>query len=119
MRWRRRPGEFLALAVTRAAAALGCAALPTAGYSPHHKGKIERMHRMIGEGLIATLPHYTGGPRRANGVLYARPAPLTLPQLQTRVREFIHAYNHEHHHHANLGGMTPAEKWSPRPRPSS
>ena len=32
-------------------------------YSPHQKGKIERLHRTIGEGLIATLPHYTGGPR--------------------------------------------------------
>jgi hypothetical protein len=47
--------------------------------------------------LIATLPHFTGGPRRANGKLYAQPAPLTLPPLQTRVREFIDAYNHEHH----------------------
>jgi putative transposase len=103
--------EFLAGAVKRAAGELGCAALPTAGYSPHHKGKIERLHRTIGEGLIATLPHFTGGPRRANGKLYAQPAPLTLAQLQARVREFIDAYNHEHHH-ASLGGLTPAEKWA-------
>jgi putative transposase len=102
--------EFLARAVTRAAGELGCAALPTAPYSPHQKGKIERLHRTIGEGLIATLPHYTGGPRRANGTLYAQPAPLTLPQLQTRLREYIDAYNREHRH-ASLGGLTPAEKW--------
>ena len=75
------------------------------------EGKVERLHRTIGEGLIATLPHYTGGPRRANGKLYAQPAPLTLPQLQTRVREFIDAYNTEHRH-SSLGGMTPAEKWA-------
>jgi putative transposase len=103
--------EFLAQAVTRAAGELGCAALPAAPYSPHHKGKIERLHRTIGEGLIATLPHYTGGPRRANGRLYAQSAPLTLPQLQTRVREFIDVYNAEHRH-ASLDGMTPAEKWA-------
>jgi putative transposase len=47
--------EFLAQAVSRAAGELGCAALPAAPYSPHHKGKIERLHRTIGEGLIATL----------------------------------------------------------------
>jgi putative transposase len=36
---------------------------------------------------------------------------LTLPQLQTRVREFIDAYNTEHRH-TSLDGMTPAEKWA-------
>ena len=108
--------DFLARAVTRAAAELGCAALPTAPYSPYQKGKIERLHRTIGEGLIATLPHYTGGPRRANGKLYAQPGPLTLPQLQTRIREFIDAYNTEHAH-ASLGGVTPAQKWVSSPVP--
>src|SRR5579875_1892767 len=103
--------EFLAQAVTRAAGELGCAALPTAPYSPHQKGKIERLHRTIGEGLIARLPHYTGGPRRANGKLYTQPAMLTLPQLQSRIRDFVDAYNTEHPH-ASLGGLTPAERWA-------
>lgn len=103
--------EFLARAVTRAAGELGCAALPTAAYSPHQKGKIERLHRTIGEGLSATLPHYTGGPRRRDGSLYAQPAPLTLPQLQTRLRDFIDTYNTEHQHRT-LGGLTPAQKWA-------
>jgi putative transposase len=40
--------EFLAQAVTRAAGELGCAALPAVPYSPHHKGKVERLHRTIG-----------------------------------------------------------------------
>jgi putative transposase len=103
--------EFLALAVTRAGAELGCAALPTAPYSPHQKGKIERLHRTIGEGLIATLPHYTGGPRQANGKLCTQASPLSLPQLQARIRGYIDAYNTEHLH-SSLGGMTPAEKWA-------
>src|SRR5437764_777402 len=46
--------ECLAHAVKRAAGELGCAALPTAPYSPHLKGKVERLHRTIGDGLIAT-----------------------------------------------------------------
>lgn len=103
--------EFLAHAVKRAAGEPGCAALPTVPYSPHQKGKVERFHRTIGEALIATLPHYAGGPRLANGKLYAQPTPLTLPQLQTRVREFIDAYNTDHRH-SSLGGMTPAQKWA-------
>lgn len=103
--------EFLAGCVTRAAGELGCAALPTAPYSPHQKGKVERLHRTIGEGLIATLPYYTHGPRRRNGQLYAQPAPLTLPQLQTRIRDFIDAYNTEHCH-GSLKGITPAQKWA-------
>jgi putative transposase len=102
--------EFLAAAVTRAAGELGCTALPTAPYSPYQKGKIERLHRTIGEGLIATLPHYTGGPRRRDGRLYVQPAPLTLAQLQIRVRDFIGAYNTTHRH-GSLDGLTPAEKW--------
>jgi putative transposase len=103
--------DFLAHAVKRAAGELGCVALPAAPYSPHQKGKVERLLRTIEDRLIATLPHYTGGPRRANGKLYSQPAPLSLPQLQTRVREFIDAYNTEHRH-ASLGRMTPAEKWA-------
>jgi putative transposase len=103
--------EFLARAVTRAAGELGCAALPTAAYSPYQKGKVERLHRTIGEGLIAGLPHYTGGPRKRDGALYAQPAPLTLAQLQTRLRDFIDSYNTEHRHSA-LGGLTPAQKWA-------
>ena len=102
--------EFLAAAVTRAAGELGCAALPAVPYSPHQKGKIERMHRTIGEGLIARLPHYTGGPRKANGQLYAQAAPLSLAQLQTRLRDFIDAYNTERPHRG-LSGLTPAQKW--------
>ena len=48
---------------------------------------------------------------RTDGKLYAQPAPLSLPQLQTRIREFVDAYNTEHRH-SSLDGMTPAEKWA-------
>jgi putative transposase len=103
--------EFLSLAVTRAAAEVGFAAQPTAPYSPYQKGKVERLHQTIGKGLIATLPHYTGGPRRRDGKLYTQPSALSLELLQDHIREFVDAYNHEHRH-SSLQGMTPAEKWA-------
>jgi putative transposase len=102
--------EFLAEAITRAAGEVGFAATPTAPYSPHKKGKVERLHQTIGKGLIATLPHYTAGPRRRNGKLYAQPDPLSIAQLQAALLDFIDAYNRTHKH-ASLG-MTPAEKWA-------
>jgi putative transposase len=102
--------EFLAKAITRAAGEVGFAATPTAPYSPHQKGKVERLHQTIGKGLIATLPHYTGGPRRRDGKLYSQPDPLSIEQLQAALLEFIDAYNRTHEH-ASLG-MTPAEKWA-------
>jgi putative transposase len=67
--------------------------------------------RTIGEELIATLPYWTGGPRRRDGQLYAQPAALTLAQLQARVVEFVDRYNRGRVH-GSLGGMTPAEKWA-------
>jgi transposase InsO family protein len=39
--------EFLAEAVRRAAGERRCAALPTAPYSPHLKGKVERLNHGI------------------------------------------------------------------------
>ena len=108
--------DFLAEAVSRAAAELGCTGFPTAPYQPQQKGKIERFHRTLGEGLIATLPHYTGGPRRSNGKLYAQAAPLSLPQLQTRVRDFVDHYN-QHCVHSSLAGLTPATKWASSAQP--
>jgi putative transposase len=103
--------EFLANAVKRAAGELGCAALPTAPYSPYLKGKVERLHRTIGERLIATLPHYTGGPRQAEREAVCAAGAADPAAVATRVREFVDAYNTEHRH-SSLGGMTPAEKWS-------
>lgn len=102
--------EFLADAVTRAAGEVGFAGLPAPPYSPHLKGKVERFHRTLNEGLMASLPHYTGGARKANGELYAQPRPLTFEELQAEVRGFIDGYNHKRVH-SSLHGLTPAEKW--------
>jgi putative transposase len=103
--------EFLAEAVTQSANRLGFAGLPTAPYSPHKKGKVERLHQTIGEGLVAGLPHYLHGARKANGKLYAQPSMLTFKQLQEAVTVFVDKYNN-HHQHRSLGGLTPAQKWA-------
>jgi hypothetical protein len=82
---------------------------------PSHTAFCRALERDVSPAERAYARHGEDGrrrySRRANGKLYAQPPPLSLPQLQTRVREFIDAYNHEHRH-ASLGGMTPAEKWA-------
>jgi putative transposase len=107
--------EFLANAVTQAAGELGCLALPTLPYSPHHKGKIERMHRTIRDGLIASLPHYTGGARKANGKLYAQGRHLTLDELVNLIFAFEARYNHIDKHSSIR--TTPARQWGRSQRP--
>lgn len=108
--------EFLADAVGQASARLGLAALPTPPYSPEKKGKVERLHRTIRDGLIAGLPHYTHGPRKASGQLYAQPAQLTIGDLQAATREYVDNYNRAHKH-GSLGGLTPAQQWETSTRP--
>jgi putative transposase len=103
--------EFLAHAVSEAAAEVGFAASPTAPYSPHLKGKVERLHKTLGEGLIATLPYYTRGPRKRNGQLYKQGRRLTLGELQDALLKFISTYNITRAHQG-LNGLTPAEKWA-------
>jgi putative transposase len=102
--------DFLSKAVARAAAEVGFVISMTAPYSPYQKGKVERLHQTINTELIATLPHFLGGPRRADGKLYAQPRPLTLVELQEKIRLYVAHYNSARAH-SSLGGLTPQEKW--------
>jgi putative transposase len=104
--------DFLANAVTRAAAEVGFLVSKTAPYSPYQKGKVERLHLTIRQELISTLPHYLLGPRRADGKLYTqRRRPLTLEELQEEIRRYVKHYNRARKH-SSLGGLTPEEKWA-------
>lgn len=103
--------DFLANAVTRAAAEVGFLISKTAPFSPYQKGKVERLHLTIREELIATLPHYLKGPRRADGKLYAQRRPLTLDELQEAIRHYVEHYNRARIH-SSLGGLTPEQKWA-------
>ena len=55
--------EFAAEVINNTCGVLGVQLLPTPPYSPNLKGEIERLHASMVTGLLAELPHFTGGPR--------------------------------------------------------
>jgi putative transposase len=108
--------EFAAGAVEQAALALNIELDPAAPYSPHEKGKIERLHRTIAETFIATLPGYTDGPRDIRGQLEGAAELLELRGLVERFAAWVLTYNGERAHRA-LAGRTPAQRFEGDPTP--
>jgi putative transposase len=103
--------EFAAASIKAAAGALGCAALPTAAYSPHLKGKMERANRTVTQDLLGGLPFYTNGPRAVDGRLYGPDAPpMSLGTFVGEFDRWVRHYNTERPH-AGLGGQTPLARW--------
>jgi putative transposase len=99
--------EFAATALTRAAAALGCVVSPTPPYTPHLKGKIERLHRTITQEFLNGLPFYTNGPRAADQTLYGPAAdPITLDRFAGDFDTWVRRYN----------TTRPLAGWAGRPR---
>jgi putative transposase len=99
--------EFAAQAVTDALAALCVDPNRLPGYTPHRKGKIERLHLTIEQTLLSGLPGYTKGPRDAAGRLHG--------PLSDRARDRAAA-----EHAAERGGVGPmrlerfvAERFAP------
>ncbi|OLT24756.1 hypothetical protein BJF83_23830 [Nocardiopsis sp. CNR-923] len=97
--------EFASAAVEGVLAALCVATQRLPGYTPHRKGKVERLNRTIDQTLLSGLPGYTGGPRDAAGCLYgpvddspagraaaedAEVGPLRIEVLAERVRTWAH-----------------------------
>jgi putative transposase len=104
--------EFAADALEQACGVLGVALVPTPPFSPHLKGKVERLHRSIVTDLLAELPHFTGGPRDAAGKLWGRGEEvLTLAELVERFDSWVRRYNRERAHDG-LGSQTPLQRWS-------
>ena len=109
--------EFAATALTRTAAALGCVVSPTPPYTPHLKGKIERLHRTITQEFLNGLPFYTNGPRAADQTLYGPAAdPITLDRFAGDFDTWVRRYNTTRPHRG-LGGQTPLERWCTDPTP--
>lgn len=108
--------EFVAGAVEQAALALGITLDPATPYTPHEKGKVERLNRTIAENWCATLPGYTRGPRDQRGRLEAPGTPLALTEAVGRFDEWVQTYN-TRHRHRGLGGRTPAQRWEGDPTP--
>ena len=108
--------EFAAAAVEQAALSLGIDVDPATPYSPHEKGKIERLHGTITETFVVGLPGWTGGPRDQRGQLEAPGAPLALGELVERFDAWVRAYNTKRPHRS-LAGQRPLERWTADPTP--
>ncbi len=103
--------EFAAGVLEQACGLLAVRLAPTPPYSPHLKGKVERLHGTIVSALLAELPHFTGGARDAAGRLRGRGlAVLTFAELVARFDAWVLAYNLERSHEG-LGGQTPLDRW--------
>jgi hypothetical protein len=86
--------------------------LPTPPYTPHRKGKIERVNRTLDQEFLSGLPFYTHGPRAADGHLFGPDAePMSLELFSHRFAEWITDYN-TRRVHSELDGQTPLVRWS-------
>lgn len=117
--------EFAADAVEAALGALAVVVHRLPPYTPHRKGKVERLNLTIEQTLLSQLPGFTGGPRDASGRLYgpvddsakAKKAaeqtggPMRIEELVRRFSSWARWYNTERPHRA-LGGRTPVQAWS-------
>jgi putative transposase len=84
---------------------------PAPPYSPHLKGKVERLQGTVVTTLLAELPQFAGGPRDASGGLWGGALRvLTFAELVACFDAWVLAYNLERPHEG-LGGQTPLERW--------
>jgi putative transposase len=103
--------EFMATAMARSCAALGIELLPTPSYTPHRKGKIERVNRTLDQEFLSGLPFYTHGARGADGRLFGPDAdPMSLELFSHHFADWITEYNLRRVH-SELGGQTPLQRW--------
>jgi hypothetical protein len=118
--------EFAAQAVKDAPAALCLDPNRLPGYTPHRKGKVERLHLTIEQTLLCGLPGYTKGPRDAAGRLHgprsdaardrdaaehAAVGPMRLERfVAERFVPSVAWYNTERPH-SMLDGLTPLQAW--------
>jgi putative transposase len=103
--------EFINTALERVCAVLGTELVPTPKYSPHRKGKVERVNRTMDQEFLSGLPFYTEGPRAADGRLFGPDVPpMTLALFVDRFAEWVRDYNIARPHSA-LDGQTPLQRW--------
>ena len=104
--------EFAAGVMEQACGLLAIRLAPTPAFSPHLKGKVERLQGSIVSELLAGMPHFTGGPRDAAGKLWGAGLPvLSVGELVCRFDAWVLAYNRALAH-AGLGGQTPLQRWT-------
>ena len=116
--------EFAAGAVRDVLAALCVDPHRLPGFTPHRKGKVERIHQTIEQTLLTGLPRFTKGPRDAAGRLHGplsdrardRAAAAESPAGPMRIERFVADrfapwvtwYNSERPHDG-LAGRTPLQ----------
>lgn len=120
--------EFAAGAVKEVLGGLAVVMHRLPAFTPHRKGKVERLNLTIEQTLISQLPGFTGGPRDAAGRLYGpvkdsaaaqRAAataaegagPLRIERFVDRFAAWVRWYNTERPHRS-LAGRTPLTAWN-------
>ncbi|GIF13978.1 Mu transposase C-terminal domain-containing protein [Actinoplanes teichomyceticus] len=119
--------EFAAQAVKDALAALCVDTHRLPGFTPHRKGKIERVHQSMEQTLLVGLPGYTKGPRDAGGRLHGpladtgrdKAAAETATLAPTRIERFVAqrfapwvAWYNTERPDSMLAARTPAQAWA-------
>lgn len=103
--------EFTATALRRSCAALGIEPVPAPPYTPHLKGKVERLNRTLVQEFLSGLPFATDGPRAVDGTLLGPDAdPMSLGLFVDRFAEWVADYNTARVHSAL--GCTPLQRWN-------
>ncbi|MEU1485799.1 Mu transposase C-terminal domain-containing protein [Streptomyces sp. NPDC005752] len=118
--------EFAADAVKASLGTLAVVVHRLPAFTPHRKGKVERLNLTIEQMLISQLPGFTGGPRDTGGKLYgpvkdsvaAKEAaegqddgPMRIERFVARFVAWARWYNTERPHRM-LGGRTPLQAWT-------
>jgi len=117
--------EFAAAAVHQALAALCVDEHRLPAFTPHRKGKVERIQRTVDQTMLHALPGFTKGPRDAAGRLYgplddrlaarlkaatASVGPMRIERFAALFASWAAWYNTERVH-SMLDGRTPLQAW--------
>lgn len=105
--------DFMAEAITDACVMLHAEVVHTYPYSPHQKGKIERVFSTFKTTCLAKLPFYTEGQQRPDGSLIVPRGIEPLPYLAfvQIVLEWVREYNYEMPH-SELKDRPPVVVWN-------
>ncbi|WP_405689802.1 helix-turn-helix domain-containing protein [Streptomyces sp. NBC_00057] len=120
--------EFAAGAVKEVLGGLAVVMHRLPAFTPHRKGKVERLNLTIEQTLISQLPGFTGGPRDAGGKLYGPvkdsvaaqhaaetaaedTGPLRIERFVDRFAAWARWYNTERPHRSLAGGA-PLTAWT-------
>lgn len=105
--------EFTANAVTEATANFDIVVVHTPPYTPHKKGKVERLNRTIDDEVFSLMPFFLNGPRKKDGSLAQHKDMEAYPfdVFVSEVLDWVRFYNYKRPHQG-IGGLTPAEKWN-------